>query len=54
MAEIGLFEPPRQIALAGRGFQHDVSLDQAVDAVGGRQRFFQELLDQQHRGALLA
>jgi hypothetical protein len=41
MPEIGALEPLRQIGLAGRRLQHDVSLDQRIDAVGGTKRFFQ-------------
>ena len=54
MPEIGTFEPLRQITLAGRRFQHDIALHQRVDAIGGGKRLFQQLFDQQHRGALLA
>src|SRR5438034_815336 len=52
MREIGVLEPLRQIALAGRRFQHDISLHQRVDAIGRGERLFQQLFDQQYRGAL--
>src|SRR5215813_13253192 len=34
MAEIGPLQPLRQIALRGRRFQRDLTLDQRIDAVG--------------------
>jgi hypothetical protein len=46
MSEIGVFELLRQICLASQRFQHDVPLHQCVDAVGGGESFFPQLLDQ--------
>ena len=54
MSEIGVLETLRQIGLTGSCLQHDMSLHQRVNAIGGRERFFQQLLDQQHGGALRA
>ncbi len=34
VAEVGAFEPLRQVALAGRRFQHDVALHHSIDPFG--------------------
>ena len=49
-----MLQPERQIGLAGSGFQHDRSARERIDAIGERQRFLDQLLDQQHRGPGLA
>ena len=45
MSEIGVFEPLRQICFVSRRFQQDVPLHQRVDAVGGGESLFPQLLD---------
>jgi len=45
MAEIGAFEPARQVVFAGRRLQRDHPLHQGVDPIGRGQRLFQQLLD---------
>ncbi len=52
MAEIGGFDFARQIRSAGRLLQHNATARQGIDTIGAGQRFFNELLDQQHGGAL--
>src|ERR1700733_1099654 len=52
--QISVLKPVRQIGLAGAGFQHDRSARQRIDAIGERQRFRDQLFDQQHRGPGLA
>jgi hypothetical protein len=54
MSEIGLFKAMWKVTFAGRRFQHDMSLHEGIDAVGGGERLFQELFDQKDRGALFA
>src|SRR5450759_4680218 len=44
--QIGMLQPVRQIGLAGFGFQHDRSARERIDAIGERQRFLDQLLDQ--------
>jgi len=44
--QIGMLQPVRQISLAGFGFQHDRSARERIDAIGDRQRFLDQLLDQ--------
>jgi hypothetical protein len=41
VSEIDLFQPLREICLAGRCLQHDMPLHQRINAIGGGERFFQ-------------
>src|SRR5438128_2502327 len=54
MSKIRPLDPLWQMVFAGRRLQHDLALHQRIDSVGGAKRFFEQLLDQQHRGALRA
>ena len=54
VAEIGAFQPLRQVCFAGGRLEHDVPLHQRVDAVGGSQRLFRAqtaILQQETRSA---